>query len=82
VTPINIAMLELLSQAKCAEFRAKKWPNTPLAVYWGVDFVVEKTTVSLMPHWASRGLTNEALMRAAMTYLNVIDEVQFIVRRI
>lgn len=80
VRPITLATLTLLSRKKCAEFRANGWPNTPLAEYWGVDFEVERTEVTLMPGWIGR---SAGLLDYAMLHLNnVVDEVRFWIRRV
>jgi SAM-dependent methyltransferase len=81
VRPITLAQLELFSRRKCEEFRAKDWPNTPLAEYLGVDFEVTDISFDLMPAWAAKGLDKRTLDFAMTHYFNVINEVRFVLRR-
>lgn len=82
VRPITRAALDLLSREKCAEFAAKGWPNTPLAIYWGVNFEITDVSFDLMPHWRDRGLTGRNLEEAILGFNNVIDECRFTLVRV
>ena len=58
----------------------KGWPNTPLAEMLEVDFEVEHVEFDLTPRY--KGLTGANLEHAVSSYLNVVDEVRFTVRRV
>jgi SAM-dependent methyltransferase len=80
VRPVTLAGLQLFSKKKCAEFAEKGWPNTPLAEMLEVDFEVEHVEFDLTPRY--KGLTGANLGHAISSYLNVVDEVRFTVRRV
>lgn len=79
---VTRAALDLLSREKCAEFAAKGWPNTPLAIYWEVDFEVTGVSFDLMSPWRDRGLTGRNLEEAILGFNNVIDECRFTLVRV
>lgn len=88
VRPITGPMLMLFSRAACLEFKAKAWPNTPLALYHNIDLELVSTHYQLTPNW-SQWLTQftetERRRRetdhAIATYWNVVDEVTFVLRK-
>lgn len=82
VRPITLAQLELFSKSRCAEFKAKGWPNTPLAEYHEVDFEVVSVQADLTPAWANRGLNRENLDFCIASYNGVVDQVRFVLRRV
>jgi ubiquinone/menaquinone biosynthesis C-methylase UbiE len=82
VRPITVATLELFSKAKCAEFFAKGWPNTPLAVYDNVDFEIVSIETELMPMWAKKEFNEVNLNYCVLSYNNVVNEVRFTLRRV
>jgi hypothetical protein len=81
-TPITIAVLELFSKKKCAEARAKGWPNTPLADYHDIDFDVVSYEFDLTPRWQNKGLDQSNLAFVIESYNNVVDQVRFVLRRV
>lgn len=81
-TPITINTLNLFSKAKCAEFKANNWPNTPLADYLDVDFTVVDTSFTLMPQWKDDWVRAAALEFSVIHNVNVVDEVSFVLRRV
>lgn len=84
VRPITINTLNLFSKAKCAEFKANGWPNTPLADYLDIDFEVGASSFTLMPPWNERNFDEgpESIDFAIRYNNNVVDEVSFILRRV
>lgn len=82
VRTITLAQLQLFSRAKCAEFKAKGWPNTPLADYLEIDFEVRDVKYELTPRWQARGLSGPALQEAIESYNNVVNEVFFLLVRV
>ena len=45
---------QLLSKAKCLDWKARGVSNTPLALYLGVDFEVERVAHTLDPQWQAQ----------------------------
>lgn len=82
VRPITELMLMLLSQKACREYREKGYSNTPLAVYWGVDFETDDMALTLDDMWKDRLRTTEEVTRAMRMYNNVVSEVTFTMRRV
>lgn len=82
VRPITHAMLNLLSRKSCEQFIVKKWSNTPLAIYWGVDFEIADTEVSLSDRWKDKPMTMDEVVDAMETFNNVVSEIRFEVRRV
>ena len=77
VRPITIGFMHLLSRARCAEFAANGWPNTPLAEIWGVDFDLVESSFTWHPDFSS-GATQWEINH----YANVIQDVTFVLRRV
>ena len=79
VRAITTNLLSLFSKRNCHDFIAKKWPNTPLAIYLDVDLELTHTNFVLTPYWAhkwsNRMLSKDELDYAMATYNNVVDEV-------
>jgi SAM-dependent methyltransferase len=82
VRPITRAMMDLFSRRECKAFQAKGMANTPLALYWGIDFEVTATEIALSDAWASKGLSLEEILEAAASFNNVISECRFLLRRV
>lgn len=82
VRPITFEMLTLLSRACCDEWVRRGNANSPLAIYWDIDFVVESMQVGLQEHWKSKFKTDEEVKEALLTYNNVADEVRFVLKRV
>jgi hypothetical protein len=51
VRPILAESFQLLSKKKCLDWKSRGVSNTPLALYLGVDFEVERVSHSLDPLW-------------------------------
>lgn len=79
VRPITPQLLSLFSKRNCEDFVAKHWPNTPLALYLGIDLELTHTNFVLTPYWAhkwsNKMITKDELDYAMSTYNNVVDEV-------
>jgi SAM-dependent methyltransferase len=85
VRPITIGQLSLLSQKTNRETVAKGWANSPLGLYWGVDFEVEKVSFQFTPYWEGlrvRGLSSGSLDFAIATFNNVVEQINFTLRRV
>jgi SAM-dependent methyltransferase len=80
VRPITRMTLELLSQKACAEIKEKKLSNTPLAVYWDVDFELVECTYALHDEWKDKFDGMDDAIKAISTYNNIAAEVHFIMR--
>lgn len=82
--PITAGTLALFSRAKCAEYAGKGWPYTPLAEYLDVDFEVIETNTDLEVEWFGKNLSKipSFVEFATRRYINVIEAVHFIVRRV
>jgi SAM-dependent methyltransferase len=79
ITPLT---LDHFSKRKNAHWIQTGDPNTPLALYWGVDFEVKKVTNALDEPYRSqhkRGeLSNEQIYALARERNNVIKEIEII----
>lgn len=79
VRPITPDVLSLFSLEANRMFMARRWPNTRLAMYLGVDFRTVSVNYTLTPRWreklASGRITHDELAEAAETCNNVIDEI-------
>lgn len=77
IRPVTIGFMHLLSKARCAEFAAKGWPNTPLAEMWDVDFELVESSFTWHPDFKD-GATQWEMQH----YVNVIQDVTFLLRRV
>ena len=86
VRPISPTILSLFSKKNCREFKAKGWPNTPLADYLDVDLEVTSVTYNLFPEWAERlekgEVTREDLGLAISSQWSVVDEVVILMQKV
>ena len=80
VRPITVDTFNLLSKAKCAEWKAAGISNTPLADILGVDFEVLSYEARVSPLWSGKPV--DAIRHAAAHQWNVIDELHFVIRRV
>ena len=80
VRPITQNTLALFSKAKCAEFRDKGWPNTPLADYLDVDFEIIYQGAKVLPKW--QAMKPPSIEYMAAHYVNIIDELTFVLKRV
>jgi SAM-dependent methyltransferase len=80
VRAITRMMLDLLSQKSCAYFAENKLSNTPLAVYWDVDFDTTEVQFAMSDQWKDKFNDHDKAMRAIATYNNIVNEVQFKLR--
>ena len=84
VRAITPGMLSLFDLRKNEEWLDGGFANTPLAVYVGVDFVVETATVILTPEYDRkfvRGeITNESLQPLLAERNNVATEYRIVLR--
>lgn len=81
VTP---QVLQLFDRRLNAEWQAQGAPNTPLAIYTGVDFAIRKTTLILNEPWLSQhrsgALSREGLDLLLRTQNNIASEWQIELR--
>jgi len=83
VTPLG---LELLSQARNREWIAKRFANTPLAIYLGVDFVIQ--SVQMMPdeRWRDRlqqgKATRAEFLEAERRENNVVEQITIVLKAV
>ena len=86
VRVITPEIMGLFSKENCAEFAKNKWPNTPLAVYLDIDFILLEVVYKLTPNWSSLWesgqLPQKELDYAANTYWNVIEEITMKIKKI
>lgn len=79
VRPITPDVLSLFSLEANRLFMARRWPNTRLAMYLGVDFRTLGVSYTLTQRWqqklAAGRITQDELAEAAETHNNVIDEI-------
>lgn len=80
VRPITRMMLDLLSRKSCAYFLENKLSNTPLAVYWAVDFDTTEVQFAMSDQWKDKFNDHDKAMQAIATYNNIVNEVQFKLR--
>jgi predicted SAM-dependent methyltransferase len=80
--PVTLNTIRLFSKKFCAEVREKGWPNTPLAEYWDVDFEVDEFQFKLFPEWEEKRLQQKNIQYCITHYINVVDELLFVVRRV
>jgi SAM-dependent methyltransferase len=81
VRPITELTLMLLSRKACAEYMSKGYSNTPLAVYWGVDFETDNMELAVTDKWKPRLQTTKEVTDAMATFNNVVSEITFTMRR-
>ena len=82
VKPVTLQQLSCLSQRLNRDTMAKGYANSPLGIYWGVDFEVEKVAFNLTAAFKDKGLSNDALDYAIAHLFDVIDEMRFTLRRV
>lgn len=78
VRPITETMMHLLSREFCAMCKEKGYANTPLAIYWDVDF--ETVSVKYVTTERCRGMSESMLRDLMVRENNVLAEVHFILR--
>jgi hypothetical protein len=81
ITPLG---LSLMSQKNNREWIADRISNSPLGIYWGVDFEVEKASFTPSQIWRNRypkqASNVEMLLRESRVYANLIEQVDITVR--
>ena len=81
VRPITAQLLSLLDRAQCEAWQAGGFSNTPLAIYWGVDFAtVRHELVPDEPYQTlveEKRITPDEMARAIRERNNVISEIHF-----
>ena len=81
VTPLG---LSLLNRETCEYWTKNGFANTPLALYYDVDFITENTTFDFEPGWMSRfesgELTESQLFEAEQQFNNVVTQYRFTLR--
>jgi hypothetical protein len=81
VRVVNARVLSLLDRAQCEAWQAAGYANTPLALYWNVDFrVVQHQEVPAEPYrtmLAEKTITPGELAALAGQCNNVIEELHF-----
>lgn len=82
VRPITRHMMDLFSRKECLEFQRKGVANTPLALYWDIDFEVTACEVAISDGWKDRVSSGKEAMKAAETFNNVVSECRFLLRRV
>jgi hypothetical protein len=80
VRPITKMMMDLLSKKACAFALENKFSNTPLAIYWNIDFEVYEQQFALHDEWQDKFDSVDKTLRAIATYNNIASEVQFKLR--
>ena len=82
VRPVTLQMLSCLSKRLNRMTIERGWANSPLAIYWDVDFEVDKADVSLTPDFRDKGLSQESLDYAMKHLFDVVEEVKFTLRKV
>lgn len=86
VRPITPQGLEMFSQARNREWRAKGVANTPLGLYCGVDFAIASVNMTPDEPWRGRfqrgEITAADLAQAARMYNNVITEFTVVLKAV
>jgi len=81
---INYGVLSLLSKKLNLYWQEIHASNSPLALYWDVDFEVVEQVYVLDPYYKnlleSNALTNEDIERFMQERNNVVSEIQFVLR--
>ena len=84
VRAITINQMLLLDQERNRMTIAKGWANTPLGIYWGVNFHLWGYHLELTEFWQEKrkaGLSDDALDHAIQSYHNVVKEVTLKLRK-
>jgi hypothetical protein len=85
VTPMGLALLSKNFNETCEKAQAS---NSPLGLYWGVDFEIEKVTLTPSKTWhlmhqGDEGEANyETLVRESEIYCNLVEEVEVMLRAV
>ncbi|MGH8764481.1 MAG: glycosyltransferase [Burkholderiales bacterium] len=78
VRPVLPATLEMLNREQCRVLMVAGDTKTPLAVYWDVDFVLQKAVFTLDPQFdeqrAREGISDEEVIRRARHQNNIVGE--------
>lgn len=86
VRPVTPTILSLFSKKNNLKWQETGEPNTPLATYLDVDFEIVSIQYQLTPHWqqqlSSGKISRDDLNFAALTYYNVVDEIQMVIKAI
>ena len=84
VRPVTPLGLSLLDREKCEYWTQNGFANTPLALYYNVDFVTENTVLDFEARWMDqfhRGeLTEAQLFEAEQNHNNVVSQYRFTLR--
>ena len=79
VRPINAQLMSLFDRAQCEEWQAAGYSNTPLAIYWGVNFrLVAHQEIPDEPYYtmlAEKLISPAELATMARERNNVISEI-------
>jgi hypothetical protein len=82
VRPIIRQTLDLLSRRNCDDWAAKGYSNTPLAIYWDVDFECISQEFAIHDAWKDKFKDIDEALDAIATYNNVAAEIKFQLKRI
>ena len=79
VRPITHDLLILFSKKACADLKAQGAANTPLAVYWQVDYEITRSNVLIDPLYHDY-INQPGFDEMMRSKLNIIVELQFDLR--
>lgn len=86
VRVVNAQVLSLLDRAQCEAWQAAGYSNTPLALYWGVNFrVVQHQEVPAEPYrtlLAEKAIAPAEVAQLATQRNNVIEELHFVLEAV
>jgi hypothetical protein len=84
VRPLLPQVFSLFSRKNNLDWKERNWPNTPLALYLGVDIEIEHVNFDLMPFWAEEfqqgRKSREEIEFAIASYYNVVNEITVTLR--
>lgn len=69
-TPYMPGTFEFFSEEINIQWIKNKWPNTPLALMLGINFVIEGISIVLSPEWSQKIGTDPARAAEAMVMFN------------
>lgn len=82
IRPVIRQTLDLLSRRNCDDWIAKGYSNTPLALYWDVDFECISQEFAIHDAWKDKFTGVDDAMEAIDTFNNVAAEIKFQLKRI
>jgi hypothetical protein len=82
VRAVTPAGLELFSKEKNRQWAAQRAANSPLGLYWDIDFRLVHTNYALEAIWVQKlerkEITREELFEAVLRHNNVVQDIQMI----